>query len=181
MARFDLSKYATVAERLAMVEKEHPDFRIETVDYSTPEDRAAGVWRVKASLYLSKEDHIDGVPKATGHAFEVDSNVGPQSTSGLEVCETSAVGRCLALASTRWSGNKDDATKSLASREEMEKVQRGKPAKTPTAVPDGFADRVAQCQTVEELTKLWDEATSLGFSNNVVSVFSTRKAEIANG
>jgi hypothetical protein len=106
--------------------------------------------------------------------------MGPQATSALEVCETSAVGRCLALASTRWSGNKDDATKSLASREEMEKVQRGKTAKTATEVPEGFTDRVEKCDTVAELTTLWDEATTLGFSNNVVTVFSKRKAEIAN-
>jgi len=180
MARFDLSKYATVAERLAMVEAEWPDFRVETDDYSTPEDRAKGIWRVKAYLYLTKEDQIEGTPKATGHAFEVDSNMGPQATSALEVCETSAVGRCLALASTRWSGNKDDATKSLASREEMEKVQRGKTAKTATEVPDGFTDRVEKCDTVAELTALWDEATNLGFSNNVVTMFSKRKAELAN-
>ncbi len=180
MARFDLSKYATVAERLAMVEAEWPDFRVETDDYSTPEDRAKGIWRVKAYLYLTKEDQIEGTPKATGHAFEVDSNMGPQATSALEVCETSAVGRCLALASTRWSGNKDDATKSLASREEMEKVQRGKTAKTATEVPDGFTDRVEKCDTVAELTTLWDEATTLGFSNNVVTMFSKRKAELAN-
>jgi len=180
MARFDLSKYATVAERLAMVEAEWPDFRLETDDYSTPEDRAQGIWRVKAYLYLTKEDQIEGTPKATGHAFEVDSNMGPQATSALEVCETSAVGRCLALASTRWSGNKDDAGKSLASREEMEKVQRGKSAKPATEVPDGFADRVNGCKTVEELTALFDEATTNGFSHNVVSLFSERKAVITN-
>jgi hypothetical protein len=164
-----------------MVEKEFPDFRLETVDYSTPEDRAMGVWRVKASIYLSKEDQIDGVAKATGHAFEVDSNMGPQATSGLEVCETSAVGRCLALASAKWSGNKDDAGKSLASREEMEKVQRGKSVKVAPEVPNGFVARVEKCATVEELTTLWDEATSLGFSSNVVTLFSKRKGEVANG
>jgi hypothetical protein len=180
MARFDLSKYATVAERLAMLEAEYPDYRIETVDYSTPDDRAKGIWRVKAFLYLTREDQAEMLAKAMGHAFEVDSNMGPQATSALEVCETSAVGRCLAIASAKWSGNKDDATKSLASREEMEKVQRGKTAKPATEVPVGFTDRVQNCATVEELTALWDEATNLGFSNSVVTVFSKRKAEIAN-
>jgi hypothetical protein len=119
MARFDLNKYATVAERLAMLEAAYPDYRLETDDYSTAEDRAKGVWRVKATLYLTREDQLDGLAKATGHAFEVDSANGPQSTSALEVCETSAVGRCLALASNKWTGNKDDAARSLASREEM--------------------------------------------------------------
>ena len=35
MARFDVSKYATVAERLAMMEKDFPDYRLETHEYST--------------------------------------------------------------------------------------------------------------------------------------------------
>ena len=180
MARFDLSKYATVAERLAMLEEAYPDYRIETADYSTVEDRAKGVWRVKASLYLRREDQLEMLPKAIGHAFEVDGQPGANTTSALENAETSAVGRCLALASAKWSGNKDDAVKSLASREDMEKVQRGKPLTLVSEVPDGFTDRVAKCSTVDELTALWDEATKGGFSNSVVKLFSTRKGEIAN-
>jgi hypothetical protein len=180
MARFDLSKYATVAERLAMVESEYPDFRVETLDYSTAEDRAKGVWRVKAHLYLTREEQIDGTPKATGHAFEVDSNMGPQATSALEVCETSAVGRCLALASSRWSGNKDDASKSLASREEMEKVQRGKTAAPAPVTPDGFEARIEACTSVSELEDLWAEAVSLGIGSDLAGVFGKRKGAIAN-
>lgn len=181
MARFDLSKYATVAERLAMLESEWADYRIETVDYSTPDDRAKGVWRVKASLYLTREDQIDGVAKSTGHAFEVDSANGPQSTSALEVCETSAVGRCLALASNKWTGNKDDAAKSLASREEMEKVQRGKPVTEATSTPDGFIDQVENATTEGELTELWEQAVTGGFASFVRPALTNRKAIITGG
>lgn len=154
MPRFDLQKYATVAERLAMLEEQYPDYRLETHDYSTDADRAKGIWRVKATLYLNRDDQIDGVPKATGHAFEIDSAHGPQATSGLEVCETSAVGRCLALASSAWTGNKDDASKSLASREEMQKVMRGSgPKRDWVAEANNLSD-------VDALRLLWKEAKS---------------------
>jgi hypothetical protein len=179
MARFDLSKYATVAERLAMVEKEYPDFRIETMDYSTDADRAKGVWRVRAKLYLTVEDQRNDCPKAIGHAFEVDGTPGANTTSALENAETSSVGRCLALASTRWSGNKDDAAKSLASREEMAKVQRGPVTVPDTDVPAGFLERVAETETQEALFQLWDEAVTGGFSNHVKNVFAKRKEELA--
>jgi hypothetical protein len=177
MARFDLSKYATVAERLAMVEKEHPDYRIETVDYSTPEDRAKGVWRVRAYLYLTKEDQAEMLPKATGHAFEVDGQPGANTTSALENAETSAVGRCLALASAKWSGNKDDAVKSLASREEMEKVQRGRPV-VKAEMPEGFLDRVASSTTEAELLALWEEAQAGGFADFVRASITDRKKQL---
>lgn len=154
MPRFDLQKYATVAERLAMLEEQYPDYRLETHDYSTDADRAKGIWRVKATLYLNRDDQIDGVAKSTGHAFEIDSAHGPQATSGLEVCETSAVGRCLALASSAWTGNKDDASKSLASREEMQKVMRGSgPKRDWVAEANNLSD-------VDALRLLWKEAKS---------------------
>ena len=180
MARFDLQKYATVAERLELLEQEYPDYRLETIDYSTPEDRAKGIWRVKTNLYLTREDQIGGLPKSTGHAFEIDSAHGPTSTSGLEVCETSSVGRALALASAKWSGNKDDAARSLASREEMEKVQRGKPKLEAVEAPKEFFDRVAQVKSEKGLRKLWDEAVEGGFSTFVMDAVRDRKVEITN-
>jgi hypothetical protein len=178
MARFDLNKYATVAERLAMLEAAYPDYRLETDDYSTAEDRAKGLWRVKATLYLTREDQLDGLAKATGHAFEVDSANGPQSTSALEVCETSAVGRCLALASNKWTGNKDDAARSLASREEMEKVQRGAPVAPAVEAPADFHDKLAQATEVEDLMNLWEQAKVGGYADFVRKSISERKAII---
>jgi len=178
MARFDLSKYATVAERLVTLGEVFPDYRLETMDYSTEADRAKGVWRVKATLYLNREDMIDGVAKATGHAFEVDSSSGqsPQATSALEVCETSSVGRCLALAG--FSVNKDNPT-SLASREEMEKVARGAQHATPVSVPDEFLVRVDASVSIEELESLWKESVEKGFSDNVKKVIADKKVVLS--
>lgn len=178
MPRFDLSKYATVAERLAMLEAAYPDFRLETVDYSTETDRAKGVWRVKTSLYLTREDQLEGLAKSTGHAFEVDSANGPQSTSALEVCETSSVGRCLALASSKWSGNKDDAAQSLASREEMEKAARGRPARPLVPAPEGFFDKVASVDSLGDLQQLWDEAKVAGYADFVREAITLRKKQL---
>ena len=175
MARFDLSKYATVAERLQMLEEAYPDYRIETEDYSTDADRAKGVWRVKASLFLSPDD---ARPKATGHAFEVDGQPGANTTSALENAETSAVGRALALASARYSGNKDDAARSLASREEMEKVQRGRPAEVAPPVPEDFLGRIQATETEDDLHSLWNEAVKGGFSGRILQAVRDRKAEI---
>jgi hypothetical protein len=181
MARFDLNKYATVAERLAMLEAAYPDYRLETHDYSTAEDRAKGVWRVKATLYLSREDQVDGLAKATGHAFEVDGQAGANATSALENCESSAVGRCMALASSAWTGNKDDAAKSLASREEMEKVQRGAPVVPVPEAPAGFFDTIEGCADVKELEALWEQAKSGGYADFVRKAITTRKAILTGG
>jgi len=73
----------------------------------------------KASLY------VDGLLIATGWAEEHVTERGVNSTSHVENCETSAVGR--ALANAGFAGS--DATK-RPSREEMTKVQRygGQPA-----------------------------------------------------
>ena len=176
MPRFDLSKYATVAERLVTLGEVYPDYRIETLDYSTEADRAKGVWRVKATLYLSREDMLDGVAKATGHAFEVDGQAGANVTSALENCESSAVGRALALAG--FSVNKDNPT-SLASREEMEKVARGPAKPEPVDVPDNFFERVEQCKSKKELESLWNESVAGGFSEKVKTVVREKKVVLS--
>jgi hypothetical protein len=181
MARFDLSKYATVAERLAMLEAAWPDYRLETVDYSTAEDRAKGIWRVKASLYLTRDDQLEGLAKATGHAYEVDGQAGANATSALENCESSAVGRCMALASAKWSGNKDDAARSLASREEMEKVARGAQQAPTVEAPADFFDKINEALQVDELMNLWEQAKVGGYADFVRKSITERKALITGG
>lgn len=120
MARFDLSQYATVAERLDMLYTTYPDARIVTENLTTSQDRENKMWVVKATLFLTDSDQERNLPKATGHAFEIDGGQGANQTSALENAETSATGRCLSLAN--WNGNKN--VSSLASREEMQKVIR---------------------------------------------------------
>lgn len=117
MPRFDLSQYETVEERIRKFYKEYPDGRIITSNLTSVADRSVSTWIVRAEIYLSAADQAVGLPKATGLAFEIDGGVGANQTSALENAETSAIGR--ALANAGFSGNK------RASREEMEKVERG--------------------------------------------------------
>ena len=156
MATFNLNDYATVDERLNLLYADHPDARIVTENLTSPTDRAAKMWVVRAELWLV----ADGVPylKASGHAFEIDGAGMANKTSALENCETSAVGRALALAG--YSGNK----KGLASRSEMEKVER--------AVAPIGRDWVAEAYLAtskDTLRALWAEARAFKASNDVLA------------
>jgi len=150
MARFDLSQYETVEERIKRFYADHPDGRIITENETLPEYRLEKLWVVKSLVFFSGEDLERACPKATGLAYEVDSASGPQQSSALEVCETSSIGR--ALANAGYSGNK------RASREEMEKVQRFEQA-------EKARDWVAEAKLLtdkDRLRLLWGEASKAG-------------------
>jgi hypothetical protein len=155
LARFDLSQYATVAERLDMLYAAYPDARIITENLTTDADREKKTWVVSATLYLNADDQKAYCAKSTGHAFEIDGSGGANATSALENAETSAVGRCLALAN--WNGNRN--LKSLASREEMMKVERAE--QDWRLIADGLSDIV-------ELRKVYADARKLGASVEVL-------------
>ena len=156
MATFNLNDYATVDERLALLFADHPDARILTTNLTTAADRAVSMWVIKAELWLVDDA---GVPflKSTGHAFEVDGQGMANKTSALENCETGAVGRCLMLAG--YSGNK----KGLASRTEMEKVERGV-----TPLGRDFVAEATVLQSKAELRQLWQDARKLNQPRNVL-------------
>ena len=105
---FNLADYETVEERLAKYWTENPDGRIATelVEWT------AGRFIVKALIYRTE---ADAQAWATGLAFEQITDRGVNSTSALENCETSAIGRALANAGYATKGKR-------ASREEMAKV-----------------------------------------------------------
>ena len=171
MANFNLADYETVEDRIKRFYEAHPDGRIITEDYTTDNDRAQMMWRVKTTIYLDEGSQAAGLPKATGHAFEVDGVGMANKTSALENCETSSIGR--ALANMNLSGNK------RTSREEMEKVARGKtPQQASVPVPDGFTDRVAVAESIADLEFLWNESVKGGFSNDVKAVITERKGKL---
>lgn len=114
---FDLSQYETVAERLEKFWTEYPDGRVLTK--LQPSDDVS--WVVRAEVY---REGVDERPFATGLAHEVIGQGNVNKTSALENCETSAIGR--ALANGHFAPKGDPAKR--ASREEMEKVERGAPA-----------------------------------------------------
>jgi len=179
MATFNLQDYATVEERLKAFMTDHPDARIITKNITTLQDRQVSTWVVQTEIWLPVSDFkfianqagefagtVDSpsdlwVLKSTGLAFEVDSNKGPQATSALEVCETSSVGRALMLAG--YSGNK----KGLASREEMEKVQRGVTPQAPVASPEDdiktieVSELIQMASSKDELRAIWQQNAAI--------------------
>ena len=112
MANFDLSKYIPVHARIAEFYEKYPDGRIVTEIIRLNED--SGFVCVKASAYRNRDD---AEPSSTGHAFEIRGQGYVNTTSFIENGETSAVGRALANL-----GFKID--NGIASREEMQKVER---------------------------------------------------------
>jgi hypothetical protein len=110
---FNLDDYETVEERLVKFWKEHPDGRIETLLVDATLQR----FIVKASVFRTE---ADAQAWTTGYAEETVSTRGVNSTSALENCETSAIGRALANAGYVTKGKRP-------SREEMSKVKAAEP------------------------------------------------------
>ena len=105
---FNLADYETVESRLEKWWKDYPDGRVGTKIEQATDTR----YIVSAELYKTE---ADAKPCATGLASESISDRGVNSTSALENCETSAIGRALANAGYAAKGKR-------ASREEMSKV-----------------------------------------------------------
>jgi len=107
---FNLADYETVESRLEKWWKDYPDGRLATKIEQASDTR----YIVSAELFRTE---ADAKAYATGLASESVSDRGVNSTSALENCETSAIGRALANAGYAAKGKR-------ASREEMTKVVR---------------------------------------------------------
>lgn len=165
--RFDLSKYSTVAERLAQFHKDYPDGRIITKlvkDYSYEGPKT---WVFRTKVYLTAGDHAAGIPKATGYASEVDGTGGANNGSACENSESSSVGRALMLAG--YSVSKDPKT--LASAEEMDKVNR-------IADTDWIAEANA-LEDVKQLRALYTRARAQGAPAEVLDMVKARAESLS--
>jgi hypothetical protein len=110
---FNLQDYETVEARLEKWHGQYPDSRVETELIEASNTR----FIVFCKLFKTE---ADPKPCATGLAFETITEKGVNSTSALENCETSAIGRALANAGFAAKGKR-------ASREEMAKVNSAEP------------------------------------------------------
>lgn len=149
MGNFNLENYIPVNERLALFHKDHPNGRVTTelIEHNIE----SGFVMFKACAYRDRED---AEPSATGHAFEERTQGYVNKTSYIENCETSAVGRALALLGY-------EISKGIASREEMQKVQRyeQRPAQQkPNETP--LNDRIIKAQ--QEIRKLGGKVDKRG-------------------
>ena len=161
-ARYNLDDYVTVSERIERFYEKHPDGRIITnlieINHET------GFVLMQAMVYRTS---ADSHPAATGHAYEVRGDSYINKTSYIENCESSAVGRALALLGF-------EVRRGLSSRDETEKaarmtpaeaqgVERSKPAPAPSptrpsdatpAKPTARADKAASEEQKEEILNL---------------------------
>jgi hypothetical protein len=163
MAKFNLDDYELVEDRIEKFWKDNPDGKIHTKITENLEDGTMVI--IHASIYEHKDD---AEPKATGIAQEYKGVGFANTTSWVENCETSAIGR--ALANWKYKGNK----KARPSREEMQKVASGEssesaqqsiPKKKPEPVNQsnenpveilkdaGFGNKRVKHYTKEEKTK----------------------------
>lgn len=111
MANFNLDDYIPVHERLQKFWEKYPEGRLTTEVIFLGDDFKNVV--IKASAYRDSTD----LAAATGIASEVNGEGYINKTSFIENAETSAVGRALANLGFL-------VLKGIASREEMQKVQR---------------------------------------------------------
>ena len=155
---FNLADYETVEVRLEKFIKDYPDFRIATELEVVERDR----YIVKAYLFKTTSDSLSW---ATGYAEEKITDRGVNSTSALENCETSAIGRALANAGYAAKGKRP-------SREEMSKVVAQKPVKPAVAdVQDYWTTPVNEYMKVVDAPVTLEKAME-----NIAAVMGTEEA-----
>lgn len=159
-----LKDYVEVNKRIELFWQKYPNGRIET-DIKSWVD---GVIVMIARVWKDTTDHN---PSATGHAYEVQGSTYINKTSALENCETSAVGRALAILGF-------EIKKSIASKEEVENAIaqqeqiKQETNKTDPALkakynilngsPDGFAEFMQKMQ-------------GKGYTNQAINEYMTKK------
>lgn len=156
---FDPSRYATVAERIALFRHAYPEGRIVT-ELVQRDERSV---TFRADVF---RDGTDSRPAATGWATEREGDGDINTVACLENSETSAIGR--ALANLGYT-----ASKERPSREEMEKASRERARRAASSTASGNTARISRIAEpaaaygqvtpqVEEVLALLSDAESLG-------------------
>jgi hypothetical protein len=146
---WNLNDYEPVEDRLAKFWNDFPAGRIETELLAHVGDR----FIVFARLY---RDAVDTLVASTGMAEETITERGVNSTSALENCETSAIGRALANFGYAPKGKRP-------SREEMAKVvasDSGHKVEHPWKPEEAIKEVPNEPQTV-----VWDEVETKAFQD----------------
>ncbi len=121
--RFNPDEYITVHERIEKFYAKFPQGRIITTIIEHNEE--TGFILMRAEVYREPDDAL---PAATGHAYELRSAGHVQAGSYVEVCETSSVGRALALLGF-------EVRRGVTSREEVIRGARKQQAAAATPPP----------------------------------------------
>jgi hypothetical protein len=121
--RFNPDEYITVSERIEKFYAKFPQGRIITTVMEHHQE--SGFILMRAEVYREPDDAL---PAATGHAYELRSAGHVQAGSYVEVCETSSVGRALALLGF-------EVRRGVASREEVIRGAKKQQAAGAAAAP----------------------------------------------
>jgi nitroreductase len=122
--RFNPDEYITVSERIEKFYAKFPHGRIITTVMEHHQE--TGFILMRAEVYREPDDAL---PAATGHAYELRSAGHVQAGSYVEVCETSSVGRALALLGF-------EVRRGVASREEVIRGAKKQQAAAAPARPE---------------------------------------------
>jgi hypothetical protein len=163
-ARDRFEDYVPVAERLEKFYERFPDGRV--ITSIVQHDIETGFILMRAEVYRNADD---AQPAATGHAFEVRSEGYVQKTSYVEVCETSSVGRALALLGF-------EVKRGIASREEIEKPMRMAAGRT--AQPE---EPTHEEQTASLDAEILQSAAALGYDAVKVGKWINQKFKVTEG
>lgn len=163
-ARDRFEDYVPVAERLEKFYERFPDGRI--ITSIVQHDIDTGFILMRAEVYRNADD---AQPAATGHAFEVRSEGYVQKTSYVEVCETSSVGRALALLGF-------EVKRGIASREEIEKPLRMAAGRTAQPTEPTHEEHAASLDA-----EILQSAAALGYDAVKVGKWVNQKFKVTEG
>jgi hypothetical protein len=178
--RFNPDEYITVHERIEKFYSRFPQGRIITsiIEHSAE----TGFILIRAEIYRDPEDVL---PAATGHAYELRSAGHVQAGSYVEVCETSSVGRALALLGF-------EVRRGVASREEVIRGAKKQQAAAVSAPPERRAppppERAAATTPTTEMeaspdldAQILRAAEELGYDAAKVRKWVNQKYEVTGG
>jgi hypothetical protein len=159
MAKFDLSDYETVEQRLTRFWAAHPEGRVLT-DIVFQDERR---FICKTEIYFDRDDMT---PVASGHAEEIVGASPVNRSSALENCETSSTGRALANCNFASSGKRP-------SREEMDKVQRYQTEPRQTAKPK--TERIYSASELDLVTAMIESAKAITEKDELKLIWSSHE------
>jgi hypothetical protein len=182
--RFNPDEYITVSERIEKFYAKFPQGRILTniVEHSAE----TGFILIRAEVYRDPEDAL---PAATGHAYELRSAGHVQAGSYVEVCETSSVGRALALLGF-------EVRRGVASREEVIRGAKKQQATAAAPPPAPRPERPAPAPETADTpaapatpttgapdldTQILQAAAELGYDAAKVRKWVNQKFEVTGG
>ncbi len=165
--RFNPDEYVTVNERVEKFHAKYPNGKLLTA--IVEHNAETGFVLIRAEAYREAADEM---PAATGHAYEYKSSGGPQASSYIEVCETSAIGRALAFLGF-------EVKRGIASREEMEKSARKQAPPAPQTAPPKVAPAEKPVADVD--ADILQTAGELGYDAAKVRKWVNQKFEVTGG